>query len=83
MASPSATVSSTPSKIPSKAEARFYAIIDHFGGDQPPPNTKHDRAALVRCTYDHALTDEAKDTVLKAFFGPIAMPPGQPRRLDR
>ncbi|KAM3501172.1 hypothetical protein MY10362_005769 [Beauveria mimosiformis] len=56
-----------------QAETRFYAIVDHFR-DQDPSKDEYDRTALVRYTYEYALTEKAKDNLLQAFFGSITIP---------
>ncbi|ATY66725.1 hypothetical protein A9K55_000502, partial [Cordyceps militaris] len=56
-----------------QAETRFYAIVDHFR-DQNPSNDEYDRTALVRYTYEYALTEKAKYNLLQAFFGSLTIP---------
>ncbi|KAM3548482.1 hypothetical protein ARSEF4850_009385 [Beauveria asiatica] len=56
-----------------QAETIFYAIVDHFR-DQDPSNDEYDRTALVRYTYEYALTEKAKDNLLQAFFRSITIP---------
>lgn len=59
--------------IRNQTETSFYAIVDHFRGHHPS-NDEYNRTALVRYTYEYALTEKAKDNLLRAFFASIAMP---------
>lgn len=60
-------------EVRDQAETRFRTIIDHFRGHDPS-NNEYDRTALVRYTYEYALTEKAKDNLLQAFFVSMAMP---------
>ena len=54
---------------------RFFHIIDHYGksrsqtGKQRPYNP----VQLISCTYDYAISEESKDTFLRAFFQSMSL----------
>lgn len=60
-------------EVRNQAETRFYTIVDHFRGHDHS-NDEYDRTALVRRTYEYALTEKAKDNLLQAFFVSMAIP---------
>merc|ERR1712000_206784 len=60
-------------EVRDQAETRFCTIVDHFRGHDHS-NDEYDRTALVRYTYEYALTEKAKDNLLQAFFVSLAIP---------
>merc|ERR1712000_195046 len=60
-------------EVRDQAETRFRTIVDHFRGHDHS-NDEYDRTALVRYTYEYALTEKAKDNLLQAFFVSLAIP---------
>ncbi|WEW59200.1 hypothetical protein PRK78_004669 [Emydomyces testavorans] len=62
---------SAPEPLPadqrSRAQHRFYSIINHFG-DSGGKRGEYSRPLLVRYTYEFSRSELSKDTFLRAFF---------------
>lgn len=56
---------------------RFYHIIGYFSAKETVvddgPATTYNRPALVRLTYEYALSDESKDLLLQAFLNAMEL----------
>lgn len=59
----------------SEARRKFYRILDHFEVDTSRENLgPYVRPRLIRYTYEYALSEEARDRFLRAFFQAIELP---------
>ncbi|KAK5631714.1 hypothetical protein RRF57_007428 [Xylaria bambusicola] len=58
------------------ARRRFYRIVEYFGagGAINTIPRQYEPPRLVRCTYEYALSDDARDNFLRAFFRAMALP---------
>ncbi|KAI0395868.1 hypothetical protein F5Y17DRAFT_465463 [Xylariaceae sp. FL0594] len=60
------------------AERRFYRIVNHFLPDSEidssAPSQTYSPPRLISLTYQYALSDEARDNFLRAFFLAVDLP---------
>ncbi|KAI0434260.1 hypothetical protein F5Y09DRAFT_265746 [Xylaria sp. FL1042] len=58
------------------ARRRFYRIVEYFGagGAINSVPRQYEPPRLVRCTYEYALSDDARDNFLRVFFRAMALP---------
>ncbi|KAH7326144.1 hypothetical protein B0I35DRAFT_126784 [Stachybotrys elegans] len=67
--------------IDPSAHDRFEQIMTHFDAPNTSPSSprpEYSHVKLIRCTYNYALTLEAKGNLLRAFFKAVHLPLDQP-----
>ncbi|KAI1113724.1 hypothetical protein F5Y14DRAFT_417060 [Nemania sp. NC0429] len=54
---------------------RFYRIVEYFGAGDTVDSVprQYEPQRLVRCAYEYALSDDARDNFLRAFFQAMAL----------
>ncbi|KAI8648932.1 HNHc domain-containing protein [Fusarium sp. Ph1] len=61
-----------------RARSGFYHIIEHFDTAKSKPlsnnSSPYNRPRLIRLTYEYAISEESRDTLLQAFFRSLEIP---------
>ncbi|KAF2454343.1 hypothetical protein BDY21DRAFT_353691 [Lineolata rhizophorae] len=74
-----------------RARRRFYQIVDRFeaadcssstSSSSSSSSNRYNRPRLVRLTFEHALSEESKDNVLRAFFRFMPSPMDEDKDID-
>ncbi|KAK5989035.1 hypothetical protein PT974_10533 [Cladobotryum mycophilum] len=57
-----------------QARTRFYGILKHYeNGASIMLNGQYSRTKLLQLTYEYAISDKSKDSVLRAFFNAVGL----------